>query len=96
MRTTNVVKKYSLPELPYKYDALEPHITRDIMALHHDKHHLAYVNGANAALEKLENARKNNFQGVDVRAVTRDLSVHVSCPVLPSIFWPNMKANGGG
>ncbi|MEE8132543.1 MAG: hypothetical protein V3T40_03100, partial [Nitrososphaerales archaeon] len=41
MRTTNVVKKYSLPELPYKYDALEPHISKDIMALHHDKHHLA-------------------------------------------------------
>lgn len=91
-----MVKKYSLPDLPYKYDALEPHISKDIMTLHHDKHHLAYVNGANAALEKLENARKNNFQGVDVRAVTRDLSFHVSGHVLHAIFWPNMKPNGGG
>ncbi|MBI5133497.1 MAG: superoxide dismutase [Thaumarchaeota archaeon] len=91
-----MVNKYSLPDLPYKYDALEPHISKDIMTLHHDKHHLAYVNGANAALEKLENARKNNFQGVDVRAVTRDLSFHVSGHVLHAIFWPNMKPNGGG
>lgn len=91
-----MVKKYSLPDLPYKYDALEPHISKEIMTLHHDKHHLAYVNGANAALEKLENARKNNFQGVDARAVTRDLSFHVSGHVLHSIFWPNMQANGGG
>ncbi|MFQ5941440.1 MAG: superoxide dismutase [Nitrososphaerales archaeon] len=91
-----MVKKYSLPDLPYKYDALEPHISKDIMTLHHDKHHLAYVNGANAALEKLENARKNNFQAIDVRGVTRDLSFHVSGHVLHSIFWPNMKANGGG
>jgi len=91
-----MVKKYSLPDLPYKYDALEPHISKEIMTLHHDKHHLAYVNGANAALEKLENARKNNFQGVDARAVTRDLSFHVSGHVLHSIFWPNMKSNGGG
>lgn len=91
-----MVKKYSLPDLPYKYDALEPHISKDIMTLHHDKHHLAYVNGANAALEKLENARKNNFQGVDARAVTRDLSFHVSGHVLHTIFWPNMKPNGGG
>ncbi|NMJ86631.1 MAG: superoxide dismutase [Thaumarchaeota archaeon] len=91
-----MVKKYSLPDLPYKYDALEQHISKDIMTLHHDKHHLAYVNGANAALEKLENARKDNFKGVNVRSVTRDLSFHVSGHVLHSIFWPNMKANGGG
>jgi len=91
-----MVKKYTLPDLPYAYDAMEPHISKDIMMLHHDKHHLAYVNGANAALDKLEAARKNNFQGVDVRGITRDLSFHVSGHVLHSIFWPNMKANGGG
>jgi Fe-Mn family superoxide dismutase len=91
-----MVKKYSLPNLPYAYDALEPHISKEIMTLHHDKHHMAYVNGANAALEKLENARKANFQGVDVRAIERDLSFHVSGHVLHAIFWPNMKPNGGG
>ncbi len=91
-----MVKKYSLPDLPYKYEDLEPHISKDIMTLHHDKHHLAYVNGANAALDKLENARKNDFKGIDARGVTRDLSFHVSGHFMHSIFWPNMKRNGGG
>jgi len=91
-----MVKKYSLPDLPYKYEALEPHISKEIMTLHHDKHHLAYVNGANAALDKLDAARKANFQGVDVRGIERDLSFHVSGHILHSIFWPNMKPNGGG
>ncbi len=68
-----MVKKYTLPDLPYKYDALEPYISKEIMTLHHDKHHLAYVNGANAALDKLDQGRKNNWQGVDLKAVERDL-----------------------
>ena len=54
-----MAKKYVLPELPYAYDALEPHISAEIMELHHSKHHQNYVNGANAALEKLEAARKD-------------------------------------
>jgi Fe-Mn family superoxide dismutase len=90
------MKKYSLPDLPYKYDALEPYISKEIMTLHHDKHHLAYVNGANAALDKLEAGRKNNFQGVDVKGIERDLSFNLAGHVLHSIFWPNMKQGGGG
>jgi Fe-Mn family superoxide dismutase len=91
-----MVKKYSLPDLPYKYEALEPYISREIMTLHHDKHHLAYVNGANAALDKLDSGRKNNWQGVDVKAVERDLSFNLAGHVLHSVFWPNMRPNGGG
>ena len=49
---------YTLPELPYDYAALEPHISGRIMELHHDKHHANYVAGANAALEKLAAARE--------------------------------------
>ena len=89
-------KKYTLPELPYKYDALEPYISKEIMSLHHDKHHLAYVNGANPALDKLDNGRKNNLQGVDIKGVERDLSFNLAGHVLHSIFWPNMKQGGGG
>src|SRR5579884_2037721 len=50
--------RYSVPQLPYAYNALEPYISEKIMQLHHDKHHAAYVNGANSALDKLEKARK--------------------------------------
>lgn len=87
--------KYVLPDLPYKYDALEPVISKEIMTLHHDKHHAAYVTGANTALEKLEKARKGEMQ-IDVRAVLRDYSFNFGGHVLHSIFWPNMASPGKG
>ena len=49
---------YTLPELPYDYDALEPHFSAEILELHHGKHHAAYVAGANTTLEKLGEARE--------------------------------------
>ena len=90
-----MAKKYDLPALPYAYDALEPYISKQIMALHHDKHHAAYVNGANAALEKLEKYRKAEME-IDVKATLRDLSFHLSGHLLHAMFWPNMAPNGKG
>jgi len=88
-------KRYELPPLPYAYNALEPYIAEEIMRLHHQKHHQGYVNGANAALEKLEKFRKGEAQ-VDIRAVLRDLSFHLNGHILHSIFWPNMAPPGKG
>jgi Fe-Mn family superoxide dismutase len=85
-----MIAKIELPPLPYKYNALEPVISQKIMELHHDKHHKSYVDGANAALEKLEKYRKGEIE-IDVRATLRDLSFHMNGHVLHSIFWPNMK-----
>jgi len=51
---------YTLPQLPYAFSALEPHISAAIMELHHDKHHAAYVKGANTALEQ---ARRGSLEG---------------------------------
>ncbi|MEM4295399.1 MAG: superoxide dismutase [Candidatus Anstonellales archaeon] len=84
------MKKYELPNLPYPANALEPVISKEIMELHHDKHHLAYVNGANAAIEKLEKARKGEIT-INYREVLRDLSFHLNGHVLHTIFWYNMK-----
>ncbi len=90
-----MAKTYTLPSLPYKYDALQPFISEKTMTLHHTKHHQAYVNGANAALEKLEKARKGEMQ-VDTRAVLRDFSFNYDGHLLHSIFWPNMAPPGQG
>jgi Fe-Mn family superoxide dismutase len=88
-------KRYELPPLPYKYDALEPYIIKEIMELHHKKHHNAYVVGANAALEKLEKHLKGEIQ-VDVRAVLRDFSFNYAGHIMHTIFWPNMAPPGKG
>ncbi len=89
--------KYELPPLPYDYDALEPYIDEQTMRLHHDKHHLGYVNGLNAALEKLEAARgSGDFSAV--QSLSLAAAFHGSGHLLHSIFWPNMApaGNGGG
>ncbi len=86
---------YTLPQLPYSYNALEPYIAEEIMKLHHQKHHQSYVNGANTALEKLEKYRRGELQ-IDVRAVLRDLSFHLNGHILHTIFWPNMAPPGRG
>ena len=87
--------RYSLPDLPYGYDDLEPYISGEIMRLHHLKHHAGYVKGANAALEKLE-AHLRGEASVDVRAVLRDFSFNYGGHVMHSIFWPNMAPEGRG
>lgn len=85
---------YTLPELPYDYAALEPHVSGKIMNLHHSKHHAAYVKGANTTLEKLEEARaKNDF--ASIAALERALAFHVSGHVLHSLFWLNLGPKAG-
>lgn len=56
LRNASAKSKHSLPDLPYDYAALEPIISRDIMSLHHNKHHATYVTNLNAAEEKLKAA----------------------------------------
>ena len=50
-------KLYELPELEYGYSALVPYISEELLRLHHDKHHAAYVNGSNVILQKMDKAR---------------------------------------
>jgi superoxide dismutase, Fe-Mn family len=87
--------KYTLPDLAYDYGALEPHVSGKIMQLHHDKHHLAYVNGANTATEGLAEAReKNDF--AKIAALEKALAFHTSGHVLHSLFWQNLAPKSGG
>ena len=58
------MSKYTLPELPYDFGALEPHISGKVMELHHGNHHAAYVKKANETLEQLDEAREtDDFSG---------------------------------
>lgn len=84
-------KRLELPDLPYKYDALAPVISKEIMTLHHTRHHLAYITGANAAMDKLEKARTGESLEIDYKAVMRDLSFHLNGHKLHSIFWQNLR-----
>ena len=81
--------EYTLPDLPYDYAALEPHISGKIMQLHHDKHHQAYVTGANTALEQLAEARDSGNLA-NVNKFEKDLAFNLGGHVNHSIFWTNL------
>jgi superoxide dismutase, Fe-Mn family len=92
---------FSVPDLPYPYDALEPHIDEATMRVHHDKHHQAYVDKANEALEGTEWADR------DVEDVLRNLSSLPGDKQTParnnagghfnhSLFWQMLSPDGGG
>ncbi|WIB62721.1 superoxide dismutase [Curtobacterium sp. MCBD17_040] len=81
--------EYTLPELPYDYAALEPHISGKIMQLHHDKHHATYVAGANTALQQLGEARESGNLA-NVNKLEKDLAFNLGGHVNHSIFWTNL------
>jgi Fe-Mn family superoxide dismutase len=86
---------YTLLDLPYDYAALEPHISGRIMELHHDKHHAAYVAGANAALDALAAARESG----DLAAVNlheKNLAFNLGGHTNHTVFWHNLSPEGGG
>ena len=88
------MSKYTLPDLPYDFSALEPHYSAEVLELHHDKHHAAYVAGANTTLEKLADARAEGDFGAIV-GLEKTLAFNVSGHVLHSIFWKNLSPDGG-
>jgi Fe-Mn family superoxide dismutase len=89
--------KYTLPDLPYATDALEPFLSGEILELHHGKHHKAYVDGANTTFEKLGQARESGDFGT-INQLEKNRAFHLSGHVLHSLFWTNMApaADAGG
>jgi Fe-Mn family superoxide dismutase len=92
---------YTVPDLPYAYEALEPHISAETMRFHHDKHHQAYVDKANAALDGTEWAdvdpaelltRLDELPDAIRAAVTNNVGGHVN----HTLFWESMSPDGGG
>lgn len=81
--------EFTLPDLPYDYAALEPHISARIMELHHSKHHATYVKGANTALAQLAEARdKGDF--ANISKLEKDLAFNAGGANNHSIFWTNL------
>lgn len=98
IRQAFVGGRYALPQLPYAYDALEPHIDAQTMQLHHARHHQSYVDGLNRAHDRI---RKLAGQGDDVdmsqlAGIQRDLSFNGGGHVLHVIFWATMGPDAGG
>jgi len=89
--------KYELPQLPYDFSALEPVISGQIMELHYTKHHQAYVNNLNAALEKYVEAEKKK-EIAEMIALQSAIKFNGGGHVNHSIFWTNLAptSKGGG
>jgi len=86
--------KYELPKLGFEYNALEPHVSEEQLKIHHTKHHQSYVDAANKAFEKLENARKENSE-FDAKSELKNLAFNASGHILHSLFWENLSPKGG-
>ena len=93
---------FTLPELPYAYDALEPHIDEETMKIHHNKHHAAYVNNANKALAGHPDLAKMSVWDLiahldevpeDIRTALRN---NAGGHANHTMFWLMMKPDGGG
>ena len=93
---------FTVPELDYAYDALQPHISAAIMELHHDKHHQAYVTKLNAALEPHEELSGRSIESLlrglsdlpeEIRGAVRN---HGGGHYNHSLFWKVLSPNGGG
>ena len=94
--------KHELPALPYAYNALEPFIDEETMKLHHDKHHAAYVNNSNTALEKYPDLQEKSAEELminldqvpeEIRAVVRN---NAGGHVNHTMFWQIMGSGAGG
>jgi Fe-Mn family superoxide dismutase len=93
---------HEVPPLPYDYNALEPYIDEETMHLHHDKHHAAYVNNLNTALQKYPELQDKSAEELirDLNSVPEDIRTAVrnngGGHVNHTMFWEIMGPNGGG
>lgn len=98
----NTATPAQLPPLPYDYAALEPHIDAETMRLHHDKHHAAYVNNLNEALEKNPNLKNRSVESLlqDLNNVPEDVRTTIrnngGGHLNHTMFWEIMSPQGGG
>lgn len=88
--------RYTLPALPYATDALEPFLDARTLELHHDKHHAAYVAGANAARDILQKVAGGELPETLAPAATKDLAFNLGGHILHCLYWGNMTPEKSG
>jgi Fe-Mn family superoxide dismutase len=88
-------KRYELPKLAYGYNELAPFLSEEQLTVHHTKHHAAYVNAANAIMDKMDKARADNADQ-DWKGVMKDLSFQIGGHVLHKNMWENLAPAGKG
>jgi superoxide dismutase, Fe-Mn family len=86
-------KFYTQPPLAYDYKALEPYISEEQLKIHYEKHHQAYIKGANAIFEKLDKVRKEQAD-LDMKSTLKELSFNIGGHLLHSLFWGNLAPSG--
>lgn len=91
---SHVRNKHTLPDMPYDYGALTPHISAEIMQLHHSKHHATYVNNLNSAEEQLQEALHKGDVS-KVVALQQVIKFNGGGHINHSIFWKNLSPDGG-
>jgi len=96
------VRTFTLPKLPYDYNALAPYISEEQLKLHHDKHHAKYVNDANALFARMDETMKESSQ-LDywvsygyVKALAKELAFNIGGHMLHTTYWENMAPAGKG
>lgn len=92
----NATGEYELPDLPYAYDALAPHIDEQTMRIHHGKHHAGYIRGLNRALKALRDIREGSGDVGLIKHWSREVSFHGSGHVNHAMFWAGMAPEGAG
>lgn len=88
--------EFVLPDLPYPYDALEPHIDEQTMRIHHRRHHQGYVNGLNRALKELAKIRSGDGDAGLIKHWSRELAFHGGGHINHTLFWLCMAPEGRG
>ncbi|MFP4523340.1 MAG: superoxide dismutase [Candidatus Nanoarchaeia archaeon] len=95
-QTMGKQQRYELPPLPYEYDALEPHISKETLKAHHTMHHKGYVEKANANIFELEKARKETNANIQREVVAEKLAFNVSGHFLHTLYWKNLQSSRKG
>ncbi|MBR3903809.1 MAG: superoxide dismutase [Akkermansia sp.] len=88
--------QYVLPPLPYDTAALEPFLDKETLALHHGRHHAAYVAGANAATESMQLLAQGKLPASQAGCVAQNLAFNLAGHMLHTLYWGNLSPMNGG